>query len=277
MGVISSFHPYTRVICDVWISRRVKKYYPRLSTTTNYHFKGYQVWVWGTIPAGVGSNLVDFSIDGGTPNVTSRTSNGSAVYNEQYYASPLLRETYHTIVVTNRGSNANGNTEFQLDRFQFETSDDTPLFTPSGVSATPTSLPSSSATGSSGGATLSGGSKTPIGAITGAVIGALTLIIMILVYLLWRRRKRDGEDSSNNEKTSTTSRNCTQLFSLPALLTNIAPQSSPIVQHLSRHLFLWMNQSPHLLIQQQIQYLSPQRRVAPSILSPERQMWPILQ
>lgn len=155
---------------------------------------------------------MDFSIDGGTPNVTSRTSNGSAVYNEQYYASPLLRETFHTIVVTNRGSDANGNTEFQLDRFEFESSDTTPLFTPSAVSVTPTSLPTSSATGSSGGATSSGGSKTPVGAITGAVIGALALIIVFLVYLLWRRRKRDGEDSSNHEKTSTTGKNCTQII-----------------------------------------------------------------
>ncbi|KIM39474.1 hypothetical protein M413DRAFT_191748 [Hebeloma cylindrosporum] len=174
-------------------------------SSATFKFRGYQVWVWGTIPAGVGSNLVDFSIDGSTPNVTSRTSNGSAVYNEQYYASPLLRETYHTIVVTNRGSNANGNTEFLLDRFEFESSDTVPLFTPSGVIATPTSTPSSTATGSNGG-TTSSGSKTPVGAITGAVIGALALIIIVLLYLLWRRRKGRGEDSSDTEKKSTMGR-----------------------------------------------------------------------
>ena len=183
--------------------------------------------MWGTIPAGAGSNSVDFSIDGGTPNITSRTSNGSAVFDEQYYASPLLRETYHTIVVTNRGSNANGNTEFLLDRFEFETSDDVPSFAPSGVSVTPSSLPSSSATGSSGAAASSGGSKPPIGAIAGAVIGSLALIIVILVYLLWGRRKRHGEDSSNHEKTSKTGRTCRQFSSFSGLLTNLSRSLPP--------------------------------------------------
>ncbi|KDR81174.1 hypothetical protein GALMADRAFT_136215 [Galerina marginata CBS 339.88] len=175
--------------------------------SATFQFRGYQVWVWGTIPAGVGSNLVDFSIDGSTPNVTSRASNGSAVYNEPYYASPTLRDTYHTIVVTNRGSNANGNTEFLLDRFEFTSSDDVPLFSPSGTSSIPAATAPATSSGASGSAsTPTGGSKTPIGAIVGPVIGVLAAAVVILAYLLWRRRRTGASNDTDDEKKASTRR-----------------------------------------------------------------------
>ncbi|KAF5316789.1 hypothetical protein D9619_006869 [Psilocybe cf. subviscida] len=172
--------------------------------SATFSFRGYQVWVWGTIPAGTGSNLYDVAIDGGTPNVTSRTSNGSANYNDVYYQSSLLRDTYHTVVIRNLGSSANANTEVQLDRFMFETNDEIPRFTPpggpitSGASSTGT-LPSASTSPSitpSPQATSGGSSSTTrVGAIAGAVIGVLVVIIIVLGFFLWKRKKasKQGE------------------------------------------------------------------------------------
>jgi hypothetical protein len=113
---------------------------------TYFNGVGYQVWVWGTIPAGTGINSVDVSVDGGTASTINRTSNGTVVYNELYFVSPLLRDASHTIVVTNQGSNVNGNSEFMLDRFLFVTGDEVPVFpTTAGTSSsTSTSANSSS-------------------------------------------------------------------------------------------------------------------------------------
>ncbi|KAJ3505449.1 hypothetical protein NLJ89_g7412 [Agrocybe chaxingu] len=156
--------------------------------TATFMFRGYQLWIWGTIPAGIGTNIIDISLDGSAPNTTSRTSNGSAVFNEVYYESPLLRDTYHTVVVTNRGSD---NTEFLLDRFEFETSDNVPVFTTTGTTtaSAPTSTTTTSSVGNASDDSSSESSKTPVGAITGAVIGVLAVVIFILGYLLWRRRQ----------------------------------------------------------------------------------------
>jgi hypothetical protein len=89
------------------------------------------VWVRGTIPAGSGSNVtITVTVDGNTSSPISRASNGSAVYDEVYFASSLLRDTDHTIVVTNQGSVTNGNLEFMLDRFEFQTEDEVPSFAP---------------------------------------------------------------------------------------------------------------------------------------------------
>ena len=152
--------------------------------------------VWGTIAAGVGNNSVQLTIDGGLPNITSMASNGTAVFNFVYFETPLLTETYHTAVVTNLGSIANGSSEFELDRFSFETSDITPLFSPptsqtltqtqSVLSAT--ASPSATASASS----AKSSSKSPLGSIAGAVIGTLVLVIILLLYFLWRRKKPAG-------------------------------------------------------------------------------------
>lgn len=156
--------------------------------------------VWGTIAAGVGSNSVQLTIDGGPPNVTSQTSNGSAVYDVVYFETPLLTETYHTAVVTNLGSTTNGSSEFELDRFSFETTDITPLFAPPTASTSQTSsesVPASAtSTGSASSATSS--SKSPLAAIAGSVIGALALVIIVLLFFLWRRKKKpDGATASD--------------------------------------------------------------------------------
>lgn len=172
--------------------------------------EGYQVWVWGTIPSGVGSNLIDVSIDGGAPTSVTRTSNGSAVYNEPYFSSDLLRNGYHQIVVTGRGSADSGNSEFLLDRFEFQTDDETPSFTSSSSSSS-TSASTTAGTSSTASATnstssgttgiaSSGDKKTSAGPIVGAVIGALALIALLLGYLLWRRRKRSGDQTSGLDR-----------------------------------------------------------------------------
>lgn len=161
---------------------------------------GYQVWIWGTIPPGTGTNVIDISIDGGAPNTTTRASNGSAVYNEPYFESSLLRETYHTIVITNRGSDAKGNTEFLLDRFEFESSDNVPLFTTTGSSTTLTSTLPPTATSPIANAPSSSGSKTPWGAIIGVIVAVFLLLIGVLLFLLWRRRRRNSAGTSEGEK-----------------------------------------------------------------------------
>jgi hypothetical protein len=156
--------------------------------------------VWGTIAAGVGNSSVQLTIDGGSPNITSQVSNGSAIFNVVYFETSLLTDTYHTAVVTNLGSSiANGSSEFELDRFSFETSDVTPLFVPPTTSQT--SSQTSSQTQSVPSATPSAtfaksSSKSPLGAISGAVIGALVLIICLLLFCLWRRRKPSSDGAT---------------------------------------------------------------------------------
>ncbi|KAF9522365.1 hypothetical protein CPB83DRAFT_911394 [Crepidotus variabilis] len=104
--------------------------------TATFSFRGYQVWVRGTIPRGSGSNSIDITLDGQTTS-SGRQSGDQAVYNEVYYTSPILSNTFHTIVITNRGSVQNGQTEFQLDYFEFNTDDNPALFTPSSPNAAP--------------------------------------------------------------------------------------------------------------------------------------------
>lgn len=153
---------------------------------------GFKLMVWGTIAAGVGNNSVQLTIDGGSPNITSQASNGSAIFNVVYFETPLLTETYHTAVITNLGSAVNGSSEFELDRFSFMTSDVTPLFVPP-TAQTPSQTPSlavPSATASASFAKSS--SKSPLAAIAGAVIGILVLVIILLLFFIWRRRKPEG-------------------------------------------------------------------------------------
>ncbi|KAF8798632.1 hypothetical protein BYT27DRAFT_7264751 [Phlegmacium glaucopus] len=169
--------------------------------TATFQFRGHLLWVWGTIPAGAGKNLVQLTIDGGTANITSQTSNASAVFNVLYFETPLLPETFHTAVITNLGSTTNGSTEFQLDRFEFQTTDVTPLFSPPGGSTTSqTPLVTTFVTPIANSAKPSSSSKSSLGAIAGGVIGALALVIVFLLFLLWRRKKRESASSIDTVK-----------------------------------------------------------------------------
>lgn len=153
---------------------------------------GYQVWIWGTIPAGTGSILYDVSIDGGTPNVTSRASNGSAIYNDIYYQSSLLVNTDHTIVLRNLGSSRNKNSELQLDRFMFQTDETTPTFKPPGdsVSSAASITPSASSTSESMVEPGRSSSKSKALTIAGAIIGVLVVLVIVLAFFLWKSRGR---------------------------------------------------------------------------------------
>ncbi|KAF9547852.1 hypothetical protein CPC08DRAFT_755414 [Agrocybe pediades] len=176
--------------------------------SATFTFIGYQVWMWGTNPAGTGSNLLDVSIDGAAPTSLSQTSNGSAVYNVLYFNSSIMTDSLHQIVVTNRGSTDNGHTEFLLDRFEFETAADVvayPTSTP--AFSSPTGGPSSSSSGA--GATPGPGSNPPTahpvskshtGVIAGTVIGVLALLVLALAYLLWRRRRQNKLGVENPDK-----------------------------------------------------------------------------
>ena len=145
---------------------------------------------------------MQLTIDGGPANVTSQTSNGSAIFNVLYFETPLLTETFHTAVITNLGSTTNGSmTEFELDRFEFQTSDVVPLFSPPVGSITSVAP---SATSSSTAHTSSSSFKSRLEAIAGGVIGALILIIVFLVYILWRKIK---ERSAKRESRGGTFQN----------------------------------------------------------------------
>jgi len=162
---------------------------------------GYQVWMWGTNPAGTGSNLLDIAIDGGAATSISQTSNGSAVYNVLYYTSTIMTDSLHQITVTNRGSTENGHTEFLLDRFEFETAANivvyptTSSFSTSAASTSPN--PSSTLSSSSPSQPTS---KSHTGAIAGSVIGVLVLLALALAYLLWRRRKRSKSTTEGSDE-----------------------------------------------------------------------------
>jgi len=145
MGRWRSFHGSGRSNRDIHIQRHVQDL-TTFIVVVSYIFNGvgYRVSVWGTIPGGTGINSINVSVDGGTASTINRTSNGTVVYNELYFISPLLREASHTIVVTNQGSNVNGNSEFMLDRFLFETGDEVPVFPTTAGTSTSTSTSAAS-------------------------------------------------------------------------------------------------------------------------------------
>ena len=162
---------------------------------------GYSLRVWGTVPEGTGKNSVQLTIDGGPPNITSHKSNGSAIFNVLYFETPRLSETFHTAIITNLDSTTNGSSEFELDRFEFTTTDATPLFAPpSPVGGGSTSksmtvshsMSQTSSTISELSATANARSPSvtsPLAGIAGGIIGTLVLVIVLLVFLLCRRRK----------------------------------------------------------------------------------------
>lgn len=150
-------------------------------------YLGHLFRVWGTVAGGVGKNLVQLTIDGGPPNITSKVSNGSPIFGVVYFETPLLPETFHTAVVTNLQSATNGSSEFELDRFEFITTDATPVFVPPSESASQI-LSSPSATG----IIRSSSSTLSLRAIAGAVIGTLGLTVILLLFVLWRRNKPSG-------------------------------------------------------------------------------------
>ncbi|KAF9035547.1 hypothetical protein BJ165DRAFT_1509915 [Panaeolus papilionaceus] len=166
-----------------------------LGAKATFGFRGYSLKMWGTIPAGTGSSLVDISLDGGKPTVSSKTSNGSAVYDEVFYDSGLLGETFHTVVITNRGSTSDGYTEFMLDRFQFETTDEVPLF-PTLSAPTGNSSPTTNPTGGNQGST-SKPNNTPLIA-TGVVVGVLAIGLAIFAIFLLKTRRQLNQFRKGN-------------------------------------------------------------------------------
>ncbi|KAF9522352.1 hypothetical protein CPB83DRAFT_899709 [Crepidotus variabilis] len=174
--------------------------------TATFSFHGYQVWVRGTVPAGSGSNLIDVTLDGNTTS-TSRLSNVSAVYDEIYYTSAVLPNTFHTIIITNRGSEQNGHTEFLFDRLEFDTDDEVPMFAPPSSS---TLAGQSTASSSGQWPTASSpqtfqAKKAPVGGIVGGVIGALAVCIgAILLFVFLRKRRTRNQTQGRQPGPSTT-------------------------------------------------------------------------
>lgn len=185
--------------------------------------QGYQVWVRGTTPAGSGSNLIDVSLDGNVTSIT-RQSNGSAVYDEIYFASPILKDDYHAVVITNRGSAQEGYTDFELDRFEFDTDDEIPLFKPptssiASVDDTPVSTSSSQPTKS---ANSPGVTKKdpPIGAIVGGVVGGIAVMLAVFL-LIWRKRRH------NSNRIAGSSPPLSQRTTLTATPFPVEPSTEP--------------------------------------------------
>jgi hypothetical protein len=95
--------------------------------------------MYGTVPAGSGTVLVDITIDGGSPTRVTRTSGSDNVYDDIFYQSPLLQtDSAHTVVFTNRGHPTD--TSFQFDRVNLLALDGDPtvLSAPSLGNGTPT-------------------------------------------------------------------------------------------------------------------------------------------
>ncbi|KAF4618812.1 hypothetical protein D9613_009730 [Agrocybe pediades] len=150
--------------------------------TATFRFSGYQVWIFATTASGSGSNLLDVSIDGGPAVSISQQSNGDAQYNVQYFQSAVLADIAHQLVITNRGSAANGHPQpFMLDKLEFVTAAQTITWPPASAFQQPsnnggsTSNPPGSNTGGSttnpgsnnGGSTTNPGSSTGSGSSTG--------------------------------------------------------------------------------------------------------------
>ena len=151
--------------------------------------------MWGTNAAGTGTSLVEVSIDGGEQTTLSHTSNGTAVYNVLYYNSSIIPDTLHQLTVTNRGSPQTGYTFFLLDRFEFETDRDVPIY-PTSSTQTLTATSSVSTLPESSTSTSDVRSRSYLGAIAGSVIGVLAFLVLVLSYLLWRRMRKSSQVGS---------------------------------------------------------------------------------
>ncbi|KAF9557034.1 hypothetical protein CPC08DRAFT_68420 [Agrocybe pediades] len=160
-----------------------------IQTPSTFRFSGYQVWIFATTASGSGSNLLDVSIDGGPAVSISQQSNGDAQYNVQYFQSDVLADIAHQLVITNRGSAANGHPQpFMLDKLEFVTAAQTITWPPASAFQQPsnnggsTSNPPGSNTGGSttnpgsnnGGSTTNPGSSTGSGSSTGGSSGSGT-------------------------------------------------------------------------------------------------------
>ncbi|KAF9050508.1 hypothetical protein BJ165DRAFT_1402215 [Panaeolus papilionaceus] len=158
--------------------------------TASLNFTGVQIKVYITVPAGVGTSAVDFSIDGHTSERRSRTSNSTTLYNFEFYDSGPLDDGDHTIVMTNKGED--NDMDFQLDRVVITPGSSTPSSS-SGTLPTPTppsTLSPSTQVPTETVITAKKTSDTP--AIVGSVVAGIVVLAIIgaLLFLYTRRQRR---------------------------------------------------------------------------------------
>ncbi|KAL0566390.1 hypothetical protein V5O48_015626 [Marasmius crinis-equi] len=140
-----------------------------------FQFRGTKVEVYGTITSNAARirNIAYFSVDDGDPQQWSASIQSQAMYNQKLYSSPDLPDGNHTLVMTNTVDNG----ETIIDYLEYMAS-----------TSTPSSSPSSLASTSTPGASLS------VGAVAGISIAATLVVISVLLCLLWwcfvRRKRR---------------------------------------------------------------------------------------
>lgn len=79
--------------------------------------------VYGTVPPSGNSStvLMDVTIDGSVSPIVSQTSNSTAIYADLFYQSSAMESTWHTVIITNKGSA--GNLDFEFDRVELDAND----------------------------------------------------------------------------------------------------------------------------------------------------------
>ena len=141
---------------------------------------GIGVTVYGSIrPAHVGfaNPISSYSVDGSTPVNYRANQTQSVQFNQQFYKSPVLPDGDHTLVVTNTlYSDA-----LYLDYFIIQPANETS----SSPSSSPTGLPQSSTTESSGSL-----SRRTIAIIAGSVGACAGVVILLTIFFFWFRRQK---------------------------------------------------------------------------------------
>ncbi|KAJ6596337.1 hypothetical protein DFH09DRAFT_1072377 [Mycena vulgaris] len=149
------------------------------------NFHGTSASMYGFVPMELPHNSTGaaYSIDGG-PQVSFTlkglsSANSPTNYNVILFTTPTLSDGPHNLVVTH-GGNSN-HTPLVVQGFYVTNT----TVLPSSSNSSPNSLPGSSQT-----PVVTTSKHSPAGAIAGGVIGALILLALIAVFVLWYRKRR---------------------------------------------------------------------------------------
>ncbi|KAF5318826.1 hypothetical protein D9619_010984 [Psilocybe cf. subviscida] len=112
--------------------------------SVSFTFFGSNALLYQTIPSGSGNVAVDISIDGGAPTTVTNVCGGAnPVYHMLFFQTPIMADTMHTVVMTNRSPS---NIPFQFDRADLQSHDDASMLpmqspTPTSPAKTPSATP----------------------------------------------------------------------------------------------------------------------------------------